>query len=645
MTTDTAMLDQQTAPSATLDNSAPESDSEVTVEEVRAHALAVTWGWLDPTYDVIKIAQETLRIKRMRSEEYLVECGVFTINEIERYLADKPEDVKTLSYLEGINPLVSYYSDQYKAATSEYPVYDLKTLTLEPVIDGEILKELDRFDMVISKLDHDDSLLLLFSSYDQLTQFRSLGRDYKIKSQLYKKMLNPLETPPYLGLAQSLGISQIIREMQASEAGSIGTGKRSNHWSVNKNSATVSREEKELARLIDFCLQEDINDISLAPESSGAWRVTVRRFGDMVSPQGFEVIHPEIAQNAKRFLLSRSGANPGSVERIQEPRDGSITYSSSAGSTFMRLSFIPTNHRGDTSNATSVSIRLLPQGAKKITMTDLNLNKQIVDDTKDALSFSSGLILVVGPTNSGKSTTIAGALNEHIAMFGQTRKRLSLEDPIERFLEGIIQFEPSGEAENRFDQMLRAFKRHDPDLVWAGEVRDRQTAELCVDTSSSGHMVLTTLHANDTVTGVDLLGRWVPHTKTFQLIESLTLVVSQRLVKTVCPHCRGDRPPNDEEKRTFASYLSRMGEDVTIPPTVAAPNLEGCVHCREGFNGMIPINESLPMTRKAKDAALQMVLGGTGNHQALAAGRSLKMLSSGLDLVHQGKVQLMSILS
>lgn len=645
MTTDTAMLDQHASqPSVNSAAHTAEGTAQTAIEE-KAHQLALSWGWREPTYDVICLAKETLRLKNKKSGEYLVECGLFTQDEIERFLEDKPKAEKTLAYLESINPQVGFYSDRFKAANSGYPIYDLKTLNIEPVVDSDTLSELDRFDMVLAKLDHDDSMLLLFSSYEQLTLFNSLGRDYTNKSVLYKKILNPLKQPPYLALSQSLGISQLIREMQANEAGSIGTGKRSNHWSVNKNSATVSREEKELARLIDYCLQEDINDISLAPESSGAWRVTVRRFGDMVSPPGFEVIHPEIAQNAKRFLLSRSGANPGSVERIQEPRDGSITYSSSAGSTFMRLSFIPPNHRGDTSNALSVSIRLLPQGAKKITMSDLNLNKQVVEDTKDALSFSNGLILVVGPTNSGKSTTIAGALNEHMAMFGETRKRLSLEDPIERFLEGIIQFEPSGESSDRFDQMLRAFKRHDPDLVWAGEVRDRQTAELCVDTSSSGHMVLTTLHANDTVTGVDLLGRWVPPTKTFQLIESLSLIISQRLVKTVCPHCHGQRAPNEEEKRTFYSYLKKLGEEVTIPEVVADPNLEGCDKCRGGFDGMVPINESLPMTRAAKDAALQMVLGGTGDQKTLASNRTLKMLDSGLGLVEQRRVQLMSILS
>lgn len=252
---------------------------------------------------------------------------------------------------------------------------------------------------------------------------------------------------------------------------------------------------------------------------------------------------------------------------------------------------------------------------------------------------------MVGPTNSGKSTTIAGTMNEHISIFGGKRKRLSLEDPIERFIEGVTQFEPHGEAEDRFDQMLRAFKRHDPDVVWVGEVRDRQTADLCVDTSASGHLVMTTLHANDTVTGVDLLGRLVPSMKSFQLVESISLVISQRLVKTICPLCSYDDHISDTEKKVFENYLKRLGDKCDMPQTVRRANLDGCPSCRSGFDGMQPINESLPMTREARNDALDMVVSQKANHQNLARHRSLTMLDSAMQLVNSGRVELMSILT
>lgn len=612
-----------------------------------ARELAETkWGWVSPPVEVIDAAKETLRISRMRSGEYMVDLGIFTKEQIESHLADKPRDAKTLEYLESIDPRVASHIDRYKAAQSLFPYYNISHLRVHYVEDPEILLELDSFDAVPAYLDHDDQMILLFAGYDSLNRFRSLGRDFRLKkSSLYKKLFNDYKLPePKLALSQSLAVTQILREMQKNEVGEFSKGTQSNHWSVS-NSSSVLREERELARLIDYCMSNDINDISLIPESSGNYRIMVRQFGDMVSPEGFAYIDPSIADKMKRFLLSQSGANPTQASRILNPRDGSISYSSAAGTTFIRCSFIPTNHRGDVSNSTSVSLRLLPQGSKKITLTDLNLNKQIINDAKSALSFSSGLILIVGPTNSGKSTTIAGAMNEHISIFGNRRKRLSLEDPIERFLNGVVQFEPSGESDDRFDQMLRAFKRHDPDVVWVGEVRDQQTAELCVDTSASGHLVMTTLHANDTVTGVDLLGRLVPGTKTFQLIESISLVVSQRLVKTICPHCSKESEPSEEEIRVFASYLDRVGEKSAIPESVRHGNPVGCRHCRDGYDGMVPINESLPMTRLARNEALEMVLSQRSNHQALAEHRTLTMLDSAMGLVRAGKVELLSILS
>lgn len=604
------------------------------------------WGWISPSVHVLEAAQETLRVSKMRTGEFLVDQGVFSKEVVERHLSGKPKEEKAFDFLARIEPRVAAYEDRYRAAQALYPVYNLSRLRLYYVDEAPIIDELDAFDAVLAYLDHDDQLQMVFATYDSLQRFRSQGRDFRLqRSQLYKKIFNGLpRSTPRLALGQSLAISQVIREMRAKDHGGLGNARQANHWSVS-NSANALREERELARLIDYCLENEINDISLKPDANGSYKIAVRRYGDMVTPEGFSYIEPSIAIKIKHFLLSASGANPSQASRILGPKDGSITYSSSSGSTFIRCSFIPTNHRGDVSNSTSISLRLLPQESKKITLTGLNLNPIIARDARNALSFGSGLILIVGPTNSGKSTTIAGAMNEHIELFGERRKRMSLEDPIERFVDGIIQFEPFGESEDRFDQMLRAFKRHDPDVVWVGEVRDQQTAELCVDTSASGHLVLTSLHANDTLTGVDLLGRLVPSTKTFQLIESISQVISQRLVKTVCPSCSHDEAPTEEELSIFSSYLKRVGQDTELPEKVRRANPSGCGKCREGYDGMVPINESLPMTREARSVALDMMLGKRSNHQDLAAHRSLTMLDSAMQLVNEGRVELLSILS
>lgn len=623
-----------------------QADFTDVVNEEATRLATERWGWHSPTVEILETASETLRIAKMRSGAYLVDQGFFTESEVENHLNNKPDSERTFDYFSRIDPRVAGVVDKFKAAQVKLPVYDLGQLRLHYVEETALIDELDAFDAVLAYLDHEDQLLMVFGSYDGFSKFRSQGRDFRYqKSHLYSKIFNKYpKIEPSLGLAQRLAVTQVIREMRSKDTEELGAGRQSNHWSVSRSDSTL-REERDLARLIDYCLENEINDISLKPDSNGSYLIGVRRYGDIVTPEGFSSIEPAIADKIKRFLLTISGANPSQVSRILNPRDGSISYTSSSGSTFMRCSFIPTNHRGDVSNSTSISLRLLPEGRQKITLSDLNLSRQLINDSRNALQVSSGLILIVGPTNSGKSTTIAGAMNEHIDIYGDSRKRLSLEDPIERFIDGVTQFEPFGESEDRFDQMLRAFKRHDPDVVWVGEVRDQQTAELCVDTSASGHLVMTTLHAKDTVTGVDLLGRLVPSTKTFQLIESISLVISQRLVKTVCPECSSEDNVSDEEIGTFESYLARVGDTCEIPTVIRRANRHGCSECRQGYNGMVPINESLPMTRLARNEALDMIISQRSSHQSLAQHRSLTMLDSAMELVKAGRVELLSILT
>jgi type II secretory ATPase GspE/PulE/Tfp pilus assembly ATPase PilB-like protein len=611
------------------------------------------WGWASPSQTILELAQNTLKVGNMKSGEFLAFEGFFSYEEIETLINKKPRTTPTLEYFSTIEPRVTGYIDRYKVAQKFLPFYDLAKLDVVYTTKKEVIDELDKYTAVVANLDHEEGMLLIFGSYEGLSRFQSLGRGKYNSSALYQHYFsktaefgkNKLYFEPKVGLAPNLSVTQRLRELRSADESEIGSSRQSNHWSVSKTSANVLREEKDLAGLIDYCLENEINDISLIPDANGSYTIGVRRYGDVVRPEGYNYFEPMIADKIKRFLLTRSGANPLQASRLTMPKDGSITYSSGSGSTFMRCSFIPTNHRGDVSNITSISLRLLPQGSQDITLSGLNLSSVITRDARNALRISSGLILVVGPTNSGKSTTIAGAMNEHISIFGETRKRLSLEDPIERFLKGVIQFEPYGEEEDRFDHMLRSFKRHDPDVVWVGEIRDRQTAELSVDTAASGHLVLSTLHANDTVSGVDLITRLVPETKSFQLVESLSLVISQRLVKTVCPHCSSRVALEGEELDIFDSYLERMGQECKKPEFIIRANPSGCESCRQGYNGMVPINESLPMTRKARDITHKMLRGEINDHQTLASHRTLTMLDSAMDLVRKGQVELLSILT
>jgi len=145
------------------------------------------------------------------------------------------------------------------------------------------------------------------------------------------------------------------------------------------------------------------------------------------------------------------------------------------------------------------------------------------------------------------------------------------------------------------------------------------------------------------VMAFDVLAKTVEADKRFQLIESMALVISQRLVKEVCPHCCKISAPTDEECSLFQQYSIMIGESAELPDTIAHANSEGCEHCYEGYTGLLPINEVLPFGRDAKDAAIAM-LGGANRRDTLAKARTITLMGSGLDLLAQHKVDLDAIL-
>ncbi|CAM3783123.1 ATPase, T2SS/T4P/T4SS family [Vreelandella rituensis] len=605
------------------------------------------WGWKTATPLAIAAAEEVIATRSMRSGEFLVSRGHFTDERLSELLSDQPKDTRTLEYIQNVEPQTALDADRYMAACTEAPFYPLAEMEVLSKISPEVIAELDRYDALLVLTEPEGTLALVFATYTQLSRFRSQGRGEVLNSAIYQEVVNLHGGELHVALSHPLSVAKALRELQSSDENTTGVGRYANEWVVSKTATNISPVEKDLARLLDYCLAEEINDISLMPARNGGYEVAVRRYGDLVTPEGLSSYSPEMASSIKRFLMTQSGANPTQATRISEPRDGSIAYRSSVGACFLRCSFIPTNHRGDLNNSMSISLRVLPQTSKPIEVKALGLPEQVIKDLSLAMRLTSGLIIVVGPTNSGKSTTIAGAINEHVNIFGEKRKRLSLEDPIERHIAGVIQFEPSakeGQA-GRLEQMLRAFKRHDPDMIWVGEIRDMETAEICVDSASSGHVVVSTLHANDTVSGIDLLGRLVPETKAFQLIEAVSLVISQRLIKTVCPHCSERTPSTEEEQWLFDSYLARMGEKATLPETVVRANKDGCNECRNGYNGQLPICESLPMTRQARDDTMDMVVQRQAKHAEVARHRSLTLLDSVMTLLHEGRVELGSVLT
>ncbi len=581
-----------------------------------AAEVAREWGWSCPPDSVLDLARQT------------------------RAGADTRGPVATGRAEAGI-----VQTERALALRNGYPCYSpLSLIAIHPCMsEPAVMRRAEEMDAAVMQIEG-TTPVIVFATFGALISFRSLGRGERMADPI----MRALGRQPLLGLAARDEISAVLKTVRSSDAAEAAND-ATNIWLAESSENTSRPEHREVSRLIDHALNEQATDISLSPLRSGELFVQLRRFGSLVSPTAVSPrMSAELASRVVNLLQSRSGANPSNtVQRF--PTDGRITYRSNVGEAYLRLSFIPLNHLGEMRNLASVSIRILPRKEESLRLAELNLSAEVIEQMRFALQLSQGMVLVVGPTNTGKSTTIAGAIGEHVGIFGDSQKRLSVEDPIERFVCGIRQINvppvaAARDEDERFSVVLRAIKRHDPDLIWVGEVRDKMTADLCVAAASSGHLVLSTLHANDTIMGFDVLAKTVEAEKRFQLADGLSLIVSQRLVRTLCPHCKEEGTPKEVDEMLFQRYMHVLGENCSLPETIAAANPKGCEYCSHtGYTGVLPINEVLPFTRAAKDAAIAMA-GGANRRDVLAKARTVTLLESGMALVRARSVDFKDVL-
>lgn len=266
----------------------------------------------------------------------------------------------------------------------------------------------------------------------------------------------------------------------------------------------------------------------------------------------------------------------GSVDR-RTPQDGRFERNSRGRIIDCRTVTLPT--AWDIEGAT---IRLLDRGRSMFTLDDIGFHDHIIDRFKKVLGTPNGLILVTGPTGSGKTTTLYAALG---LVATPERNTLAIEDPVEIRFPAITQLQVNTAAELTFATALRSFLRADPDVILVGEIRDDETATLSVQAAQTGHLVLSTLHANDSSsapTRLSSLGL-SPH----DMGTSLRGVLAQRLVRRVCSNCAIIGPITPEEK-------ALLGEGSLIAGDVAHANPEGCVRCAKvGYSGRLLVGELL----------------------------------------------------
>lgn len=254
------------------------------------------------------------------------------------------------------------------------------------------------------------------------------------------------------------------------------------------------------------------------------------------------------------------------------PQDGRISLRVGGREVDVRVSTLPS------SGGERVVLRLLDKQAGRLSLEAIGMVPDELERFKEALQRPHGIILVTGPTGSGKTTTLYSALN---FLNDRSRNILTVEDPIEYYLEGVGQTQVNLKADMTFARGLRAMLRQDPDVVMVGEIRDRETAEIAVQASLTGHMVLSTLHTNTAIGAITRLRDM--GVEPFLLSSSLVAMLAQRLVRVLCVNCKQPAAPTDVER----DFL-RLGPGDTV--SLFRP--VGCPHCNNtGYKGRTGIYE------------------------------------------------------
>jgi type IV pilus assembly protein PilB len=299
------------------------------------------------------------------------------------------------------------------------------------------------------------------------------------------------------------------------------------------------------------------------------------------------------------------------------PQDGSFSVRVHDTEIDFRVSTLPMIH------GEKVVLRLLLKEAvaKHYTLESLGFETDQLPVFREAIQRPWGMILITGPTGSGKSTTLHTALK---AIKSPRKNIVTVEDPVEYRQAGIQQVQVKTEIGFDFARSLRAILRQDPDVIMIGEIRDHETAQIAVRAALTGHLVFSTLHANDAVSTVTrLINLGV---EPFLVASAVNLAAAQRLVRKICPECRESYQPTPDERVVLAEAGS---------PDVLYRG-RGCARCRNtGFSGRLALYEMLPITADIRAAILA---GGTGDDiqkQAIAAGM-IPLRKAGLRKVTQG---------
>ena len=381
-------------------------------------------------------------------------------------------------------------------------------------------------------------------------------------------------------------------------------------------------QEASVIKLVNDLLFEAIReratDVHIEPYED---TLSIRyRVDGVLMPAGV----PPTVNRFQNAIISRLKimANLNIAEK-RKPQDGRITIRRQGGEYDLRVSVIPMLF------GEGVVLRILNKSTVMFDLDELGMDRDLLARWDDLIARPHGILLVTGPTGSGKSTTLYASLNRIVS---DEVKAITVEDPVEYHVEGVNQIQVHAQVGLNFAAGLRAILRHDPDIIMIGEIRDKETAEAAVQASLTGHLVFSTLHTNDSAGAVTrLLDMGV---EPFLVASSVEGVMAQRLVRRICPSCVSEYTPEPSDLPPDFEYGGGPLKRGT-----------GCRECRNtGYRGRLGIYELFRMTEVTREMVLERTNASRIANAAIKAGDLTLLRHAGFEKVRQGRTTIAEVL-
>jgi len=509
--------------------------------------------------------------------------------------------------------------DQVAVALGEQlglPVIGLTDLTIPPEVLSQITEPMAQIYKVIPVSFRNDILTLAMCDPQNITVLDELRNflgfeiravittEREIKQALDRYYASDIESVE--SIIDELSKSKLFRDMEdAMDSGAA----------IDLASVEALSESAPVRKLLNMVfllgIRDHASDIHFEPFEE-EFKIRIKADGTL-----YEMVPPPRHLASAITTRIKVLANLDIAER-RLPQDGRIRLTVGGHVVDLRVSVLPTLF------GESVVCRILDKSVVMLDLDNVGMDEELLREFRKTLDRPNGIVLVTGPTGSGKTTTLYAALSE---MNSITDKLMTTEDPVEYDIDGIVQMPIDADIGNTFAQCLRSILRQDPDIILVGEIRDKETADIAIQASLTGHLVFSTLHTNDapsTITRLKDMG--IP---SFLITATVQAILAQRLVRTICKECREQFTPSPEQ----LYELQLTPEMMAGRPFYRG---KGCVTCNNtGYKGRTAIHEFIIMSDEIRELVNHGASVGE-LRDAAARGGMLTLREAGMQKIHGG---------